>query len=427
MINQVRRSVGVVFAIAAASAVALPDTAQALSATNTITLVTGAAAPATSPSIVIGFQSLGPLLDSGGNGAYAEAAVTDLPGPTVSGEASATAGPAGPTASFAQATIDVRLSYGITLNGPSSSVSAPIFFQGNTSASGAGSSVAATTALTYTGGTLVEISGSTATPRVGQPGVEWILDPNCSTGCGFDHSFTFTSFINPGSYSVVLEGLLDVVADDPDEQSAGTIFLDPYIYLDPAWAAANPEYSLTIEPGVGNVPEPATALLLLAGVGVLGLGRRSRRSVAIACVVVASIGIGASRVSRADAVKSWSAVAGNRYKLLSGFNDEAFLDKDTGLVWDKLINVDQEISPTAASNYCLQRFVGGKGGWRLPKFEEIHSLLEFNGVAVFTTAPFQNYKSRALRAGRDACLVPERLRGLRRPALRPVRGPRVLS
>jgi hypothetical protein len=50
------------------------------------------------------------------------------------------------------------------------------------------------------------------------------------------------------------------------------------------------------------------------------------------------------------------------------------------------------MSSTAAAQYCAQRFVGGKGGWRLPKFEEIHSLLEDSGSGIVTAAPFTNYQ-----------------------------------
>jgi hypothetical protein len=110
------------------------------------------------------------------------------------------------------------------------------------------------------------------------------------------------------------------------------------------------------------------------------------------CTLAAWFAIAGVHASRADAVKSWSAVPSDRYESLSGFNDEAFLDKDTGLVWRKSIDFNYEGSSADAARSCAETFVGGKGGWRLPKFEEIHSLLESSGGVVVTTAPFTNYE-----------------------------------
>lgn len=117
------------------------------------------------------------------------------------------------------------------------------------------------------------------------------------------------------------------------------------------------------------------------------------RNVRIAAVgFVACVALGQSAASRADAVKSWSAVPSDRYEVLGTFNDAAFLDKDTGLVWARNVTTDQEMSSASAATYCKQLFVGNKGGWRLPQFEEISSLLEFNGTSIVTNAPFIDYQ-----------------------------------
>lgn len=117
---------------------------------------------------------------------------------------------------------------------------------------------------------------------------------------------------------------------------------------------------------------------------------RARRIDAVCLLVCVALGHGAT--SRADAIKSWSAVPADRYELLGTFNDAAFLDKDTGLVWARNVTTDQEMSSASAATYCKQLFVGNKGGWRLPQFEEISSLLEFNGTSVVTYAPFIDYQ-----------------------------------
>jgi hypothetical protein len=60
----------------------------------------------------------------------------------------------------------------------------------------------------------------------------------------------------------------------------GSAFVDPFIYIDPAFPDAS-LYSVIVSPGVGNgapapgqVPEPATLCLVGMGIGVLRLRRR---------------------------------------------------------------------------------------------------------------------------------------------------------
>ncbi len=57
--------------------------------------------------------------------------------------------------------------------------------------------------------------------------------------------------------------------------------IDPYLYIEPSWAAAHPDYSLSVF-GVGNspaaVPEPETYSMILAGLGLLGFAARRGKS-----------------------------------------------------------------------------------------------------------------------------------------------------
>jgi hypothetical protein len=76
-------------------------------------------------------------------------------------------------------------------------------------------------------------------------------------------------------------------------------------------------------------------------------------------------------------LKSWSNVipAAKRFVILADFNNEAVLDRETGLVWER--------SPSSNLNYwagalseCVNKVVGGRKGWRLPSVHELSSLLD---------------------------------------------------
>ena len=71
--------------------------------------------------------------------------------------------------------------------------------------------------------------------------------------------------------------------------------------------------------------------------------------------------------------------------MLRSFNDEAVLDKETGLVWEKLAgdtNEDQVVDNSdrltwvLALAHCYNKDVGDRKGWRLPTVEELASLVD---------------------------------------------------
>ena len=62
-------------------------------------------------------------------------------------------------------------------------------------------------------------------------------------------------------------------------------FVDPYIFIDPAWLADHPGYSVVVSAGIGNaapgvaaIPEPQTYAMMLAGLGLLGFAAHRRRN-----------------------------------------------------------------------------------------------------------------------------------------------------
>ncbi len=88
--------------------------------------------------------------------------------------------------------------------------------------------------------------------------------------------------------------------------------------------------------------------------------------------------------------------AGNRFKVLSEFNGQAVLDKETQLVWE--LSPTPMMSDWVTSRFsCLNTAVGGRKGWRLPSIPELASLIDpsvpFPGPTLPPGHPFQNVQS----------------------------------
>lgn len=76
------------------------------------------------------------------------------------------------------------------------------------------------------------------------------------------------------------------------------------------------------------------------------------------------------------AAPSWDQTlpSNTRFVVLSNFGGAAVLDRESGLVWEK----SPDLSPRAwdnARNFCVQKSIGSRMGWRLPSLPEISSLL----------------------------------------------------
>jgi len=78
---------------------------------------------------------------------------------------------------------------------------------------------------------------------------------------------------------------------------------------------------------------------------------------------------------------SWSRKlpAAERFVVLEDFNDQAVIDKETGVVWERSPSSSVLWWKSSLFN-CLGKNVGGRMGWRLPTIEELASLLD-PGVA----------------------------------------------
>lgn len=64
-----------------------------------------------------------------------------------------------------------------------------------------------------------------------------------------------------------------------------------------------------------------------------------------------------------------------RFVVLSRFNREAVLDKETGLVWEQSPLTTTHMW-NLARRECTSRTVGGRKGWRLPGVHELASLVD---------------------------------------------------
>jgi hypothetical protein len=80
-----------------------------------------------------------------------------------------------------------------------------------------------------------------------------------------------------------------------------------------------------------------------------------------------------------ESLKSWSRRindATERFEVLKKFKNEAVLDRETQLVWERapqdpfLLGIF-----SVAVEHCYARIVDGRMGWRLPTVEELTSLL----------------------------------------------------
>ena len=79
--------------------------------------------------------------------------------------------------------------------------------------------------------------------------------------------------------------------------------------------------------------------------------------------------------SRQPHLKSWSnkIPAAKRFVALADFNNEAVLDRETGLVWEQAPDTTLRDWETAITD-CVSKNVGDTYGWRLPSVVELKSL-----------------------------------------------------
>jgi Protein of unknown function (DUF1566) len=99
-----------------------------------------------------------------------------------------------------------------------------------------------------------------------------------------------------------------------------------------------------------------------------------------------------------DLPQSWSKAlpAAERFVILTAFADDAVLDRNTGLVWEKSPQI-AEAKWSDARFACINKIIGGQKGWRLPSIPELTSLVDPSvappGPTLPTGHPFVNVQS----------------------------------
>ena len=88
--------------------------------------------------------------------------------------------------------------------------------------------------------------------------------------------------------------------------------------------------------------------------------------------------VGTAHAQKQPNLKSWSNQipnANKRFVVLNDFGGNAVLDRETGLVWETTPGATNRAWGVALGA-CYGARTGGRGGWRLPKMEELTSLID---------------------------------------------------
>ena len=118
-----------------------------------------------------------------------------------------------------------------------------------------------------------------------------------------------------------------------------------------------------------------------------------------ALVVAACAGLGLTSAASAVDLRDWGRTfaASERFVVLGQFGNQAVLDKETQLVWQRAPG-NELVSYDTAWNRCDRANSGGRMGWRLPTLPELRSLIDpaiYNqSVASLPSKPERTFVSR---------------------------------
>jgi hypothetical protein len=119
--------------------------------------------------------------------------------------------------------------------------------------------------------------------------------------------------------------------------------------------------------------------------------RSLRMLLSLALVVVAVTVVAAQTVANGPyyALPSWAQKlpSTTRFIVLANWNNEAVLDRETGLVWEREPPMTMHQWRAAVRLCPLGRVTGGRMGWRLPSIHELASLLDPSKVYPASALP----------------------------------------
>lgn len=91
-------------------------------------------------------------------------------------------------------------------------------------------------------------------------------------------------------------------------------------------------------------------------------------------------------------VPPWCQLLPSNERFILVMNDEAVLDRETGLVWERNTS-DTTQDWVYAQMVCRWATIGGRNGWRLPTIDELSTLYVGNTSGLPNGHPFTNAKS----------------------------------
>lgn len=106
--------------------------------------------------------------------------------------------------------------------------------------------------------------------------------------------------------------------------------------------------------------------------------QRSKFSLMTCCLLLLTLTFVVGSATAATSL-SWDKRIDNpkkRFKVLSSFDDEAVLDKETQLVWHRFPDTSGSFTWGQALSGCWGSQFGGRLGWRLATIVELHSLID---------------------------------------------------
>jgi hypothetical protein len=99
------------------------------------------------------------------------------------------------------------------------------------------------------------------------------------------------------------------------------------------------------------------------------------RGAALLCL---SLLMSTAYAQTAQPIPAWDHVIAGaaRFEVLRDFGNDAVLDHETGLVWERAPDTSATYPYYLAAQYCLNLSLGGRKGWRVPSIFELSTLLD---------------------------------------------------